>query len=117
MFLILEIVSYVAARFTGFDKTEPGRIWLGARSGNNFNCLAALQWLAQRGEAAADATGHTGITDICVDGIGKVYGSGACRQFKDAALGCEYIDFVWKQVNFDVLDEFQRITRVLLHLQ
>ena len=79
VFLILEIVSYVAARFTGFDKTEPGRIWLGARSGNNFNCLAALQWFAQRGEAAADATGHTGITDICVDGIGKVYGSGARR--------------------------------------
>ena len=39
--LILEIVSYVASRFTGFDKTEPCRIWLSTRSSNDFNRLAA----------------------------------------------------------------------------
>ena len=49
--LILKIVSYVASRFTGFDKTEPCRIRLSTRSSYDFNRLAALQWFAQRGEA------------------------------------------------------------------
>ena len=45
MALMLEEVTDVAACLTGDDEAQPGWIGTGARGGNDFDGLAALQWL------------------------------------------------------------------------
>ena len=50
-------------------------------------------------------------------GIGEIHRGRAGRQFQDRALGREHVDFVREQVGLDVLDEFQRVAGMLLHLQ
>lgn len=54
-----------------------------------------------------DVVGDVIVVDVGVYCVGEVDCGGIFGQFYDVVFGCEYVDFVWEQVDFYVFDEFQ----------
>jgi hypothetical protein len=52
------------------------------------------------------------VADIGVHEIGEIERGGVARQREDRALRREQIDLIREQVDLDVLDEFDRRTRI-----
>jgi len=88
-----------------------------ACGGKYFHRLATLQWYRQGRQPTVHPASHTAVADIGMDRVGKVHSGGAARQLENFAFGCEHVNLVREQVNFDVLDKLKGITGGLLHFQ
>ena len=104
-----------AAGLAGYHKAEPGRIGPGARCSNDFYRLAALQRLAQRGQVAVNTTGHRGVADVGMNGVGEIHRRCPAGQFHNPAFGSEHVDFVREQVDLHVFDELHGVVGPLAH--
>src|SRR5690606_35970345 len=105
------------ARLRCHDEIDPGRIGLRPGRGDDFQRLPALQLLRQRRETAIDATGDAGIADVGVHRISEIDCGRALRQLHDVTARREYIDFIWEQIDFDVLDKFETVAGALLYFE
>ena len=113
---MLECVTNTRTGFARDDKAEPVWIGLSPRRVDNFYRLARFEGGAKWGQMSIDPTCDTGVTYVRMYGVGEVNGCCALGEFVDLTFRREEVDLVWKQVDFYILDEFQRIARTLLHL-
>lgn len=98
-------------------KGQPRRIGLGVGGGHNLDLVAAFQTAAQRHQLVIDLGGDTTIADVGMHGISKIDASRACRHAQNLALGRKHIHLIREQIDLDVFEEFDRITRFALQFQ
>ena len=61
-----------------------------------------------------DFGGHQMIAKIAVNHVGKIDHGGTPWERHDLALGCEYINSIGKQINFDMVPKFRGVARFFL---
>ena len=73
--------------------------------------IAITKPIIKRHHTSVDQGATAAITDFRVDGVGKIDGSRAAGKNFQVAIGCEGIDIIYKEV------EFQRVEKVFWVLQ
>src|SRR5690554_441858 len=110
-----QYVADAAAGLAGYHKAEPGWIGPGARCSNDLYRLAALQGLAQGRQVAVNTTGHRGVANVGMDGVGEIHRRCPAGQLHNPALGSKHVDFVREQVDLHVFDELHGVVGPLAH--
>ena len=110
-----EVVPDLGACPSGFGKCQPGGIGLGIVARDHFDHIAVVQLGAQRAFFAVDAGRHGPVADVAVDRVGEIDHGGAARQRQNFAARCENVDRIGKQIDLDVVPEFDRIVCFLLY--
>ena len=113
-FLLVEPVSNLVSGAGGFDEGQPIPAWFMARLRNNFDDVAICQLGLQRQHPGIDLRSYTGVTDLGVNGVGEVDGSGVARQSDDLAFWCKGVDLFGIQVDLQRTEKIGRILHVLL---
>ncbi len=76
-----------------------------------------MQLQGERCQITIDLTGHASVADVRVHHIRKIDRTGAPRQFQNVPLRRKHVHLVGKQVQFQTLDELQRIARLALQFE
>ncbi len=112
-----QVVPDLGACAPGFDKTEPARVGLRVRRGEDLYHIAIFEPGAQGHLFAVDFGPDGAVAHVGVDGVGKIHHRGPVRQREDAALGREHIDRIREQVDFDVVPELGCVLADLLDVK
>ena len=99
----------MASRFTSDDKAFPCGRWLLGFGGDDINLIPVLQFCIQRCDASVDFCADTFVTDIRMDGIGKINRGCAGRKLNQVAFGCEGEDLILEKLEFGVFPEFRGV--------
>src|SRR5208283_1613552 len=99
-FLCVDEVANLAFRVRRFDETEPVAAGLVTFLREDFNDIAADDFVAKGDHLAVHFCADTLVPDFGVDGVGEIDGSSTLGQFEDAALGSEGIDFDGREIHF-----------------
>ena len=105
------------ARFARHDKIDPGRIGPRIRRSHYFDLIAIAQQGTHRHQFAVDFHCGAMVADVGMDCVGEIHGGRTARQRKYFSFGREYINFVGKQIDFDMLQKFRRIAAALLDFE
>ena len=97
----------------GDHKVEPVGIGLRPSAVDNFDFSDRSSAAQIRASAGRRHGRRYSYYQAGVHGVGKVNGGGTRGQFDNFARGGEHIDFVGKQIGFNMLEEFQRIAGLL----
>ena len=89
----------------GSYKCQPVWIGLGASGRNDLNGLAILQGRPQGHEPPVYFCRNGPVTNISVDGIGKIDGRRTFWQRHDVALGSKNVNLVREQIDLDALEK------------
>lgn len=101
----------------GFYEGQLGWIGFGGVVGDDFNYVFIGQFGVQWFLFVIDFGGYCLVVYVVVDGVGEIYYGGVVWQCEDFVFGCEYIDCVGEQVDFDVVLEFVCVMGFLLNVQ
>ena len=112
-----QVMANLRARTAGGGVVEPGRAGSCARLGDDLDAVAVFQPRGKRGIFVVDAGTHRAVADIGMDRVGKIDRRGTLAQRMNLAARRKHIHFIGKQINFDVLEKFQRIARTRLNFQ
>ena len=91
-----EEVPDMGARLAADDITQPGRIRLGVRGGDDFDAIAISQFRTQRHQFVIDLGSHAAVADVSMHRVSKIDTCGTVWQGQDLALGRKDVDFVRK---------------------
>ena len=114
---VFDVLADGAARAAGNGEIQPCRIGLGVFGSDDFDGVAGFEFGAQGHHGVVDTRGDGFVTDVGVNGVGEVYGRRSFRQGEDFAFGCQDIDFVGEQVDFDVFEEFDGVRAAGLQIE
>src|SRR5258708_5645345 len=84
----------------GFYEAEPIPAGAMALLSENFDHVTAGDFVAQRHHLAVYSCANAVVTDLSVNGVSKIHGSGSGGEFQHAALGSEGIYFVGSEIDF-----------------
>src|SRR5262245_50523284 len=85
-----------------------------AELGLDFDNVSILQFRLERHDSSVDLGSDTGIANLRMNCIGKVYGRGIPWQNDDFAFGCESINFLRIKIDFQSAQKVARILHFLL---
>src|ERR1700680_2243603 len=88
----VEPVLDLVAGARGLDRSQPIAARLMPRLGNDFDDVAAVQFVTQRHHASVHLRAYAAVAHFGVNGIGEIYWRGFPRQHYDLALGREGVN-------------------------
>ncbi len=102
-----QAVADAGARLAGTYEAQPAWIWAGGVFGEDLHHIAVDQLGTQLDSFLIDPSAHCVIADVGMDRIGIVENRCTARHGADLAPGREDVYGIRKQIDLDVLDEFQ----------
>src|SRR4029077_1932549 len=109
----IDPVADLAAGAGGLNETEPVAAGGVAFLGEDFDDVAVGKDVAQRDDLAVGAGTHALVTDLGVDGVGKIHRGGAARQDDDAALGRKGVDLFGIKIHPERGEKLVRLLHLL----
>src|SRR6267378_4000385 len=112
-----EEVPDLRARLGGLHVGQPRRVGMLVSGGDDLDPVAVLELSPERHELVVDPRRGAAVADVGVHRVGEIHRGRAARHRHDLALGSEHVDFVRKEVDLDVLQEFGGIARGVLDVE
>ncbi len=109
----IDPLADLAARMRGLDEAEPIPARRVAFVGENFDHVAANNFMAQRHHLAVHLCAHALMADFGVHGIGEVDGSGPAGQLQHAPFGRERVNLDGRQIHFQRGEKFAGFLQLL----
>src|SRR5712692_9329357 len=112
-FLLVDPMTNLAFRRGGFNETEPIAAGVVALLGEDFDDIAAGDFMAQRNHLAVHLSPNTLVADLGVNHVGKIDGRGAARKLEHAAFRRESVDFDRSEIHFERGEKFSGLLELL----
>ena len=109
----IDPLANLAARVRGLDEAQPVPARRMAFLGQNFDHVAADDFMAQRHHLAVHLCAHALMADFRVHGIGKIDRRRAPGHLEHAPFGREGVDFDGRQIHFQRGKKFAGFLQLL----